>query len=342
MKENNDFGSDHRPDLNEYLSHEITDYYGEDMLNKINRTTIETSHAVKRQNRLIGIMGIGCAVMFLTGAVLFTGVLFNSDISKTENDSDISAISTDIHGASSNKSESSTTSFSNSSSEITPSYFQDYSDSSETDSVSVYSSDKNNNSGNTDIYSNTKPDFSSYSGNSNGSSIHTDIDTDSNSMLSSDSDGGSVRTDIDTDSMLSSDSDGGSVRTDIDTDSMLSSDSDSGSVRTDIDTDSDSMLSSDSDGTSTDTDITKDPSDKYQPDNTEDIPHRQGSFSLPQYPDNTAAMPPDDPNNNGYTNPYDNVTTGKNFRTGLGIILMTLSLMAALAINKFKYSGDQP
>ena len=342
MKENNDFGSDHRPDLNEYLSHEITDYYGEDMLNKINRTTIETSHAVKRQNRLIGIMGIGCAVMFLTGAVLFTGVLFNSDISKTENDSDISAISTDIHGASSNKSESSTTSFSNSSSEITPSYFQDYSDSSETDSVSVYNSDKNNNSGNTDIYSNTKPDFSSYSGNSNGSSIHTDIDTDSNSMLSSDSDGGSVRTDIDTDSMLSSDSDSGSVRTDIDTDSMLSSDSDNGSVRTDIDTDSDSMLSSDSDGTSTDTDITKDPSDKYQPDNTEDIPHRQGSFSLPQYPDNTAAMPPDDPNNNGYTNPYDNVTTGKNFRTGLGIILMTLSLMAALAINKFKYSGDQP
>ncbi|MBQ3969734.1 MAG: hypothetical protein II685_04525, partial [Clostridia bacterium] len=224
MKENNDFGSDHRPDLNEYLSHEITDYYGEDMLNKINRTTIETSHAVKRQNRLIGIMGIGCAVMFLTGAVLFTGVLFNSDISKTENDSDISAISTDIHGASSNKSESSTTSYFNSSSEITPSYFQDYSDSSETDSVSVYSSDKNNNSGNTDIYSNTKPDFSSYSGNSNGSSIHTDIDTDSNSMLSSDSDGGSVRTDIDTDSMLSSDSDGGSVRTDIDTDSMLSSD----------------------------------------------------------------------------------------------------------------------
>ena len=85
MSKNSNFDSDRRrPELNEYISNEITQYYGEDVISDIESSSAPIPPKRRRNSRLISAFGIICAVMFLTGAVIFSGVFFTSGISVFE------------------------------------------------------------------------------------------------------------------------------------------------------------------------------------------------------------------------------------------------------------------
>lgn len=59
------------------------------------------------------------------------------------------------------------------------------------------------------------------------------------------------------------------------------------------------------------------------------------SYTLPEIPSEPyidSNIVQDDPNNNSYTNPNDNVTTGRRTRAGVGIFLMIASLCSAVAL----------
>ncbi len=59
------------------------------------------------------------------------------------------------------------------------------------------------------------------------------------------------------------------------------------------------------------------------------------SYTLPEIPSEPyidSNIVQDDPNNNSYTNPNDNVTTGRRARAGVGIFLMIASLCSAVAL----------
>ena len=65
----------------EYLSKEITQYYGEDVISDIESSSAPNLPKRRRNSRLMSALGIVCAVMFLTGAVIFSGVFVTSGIS---------------------------------------------------------------------------------------------------------------------------------------------------------------------------------------------------------------------------------------------------------------------
>lgn len=68
----------------------------------------------------------------------------------------------------------------------------------------------------------------------------------------------------------------------------------------------------------------------------EEESHSRHEYSLPELPsDGSAFVPQSDPNNNSITNPYDNVTTGRRARAGIGIFLMISSLCCAAALANF-------
>lgn len=243
MSKNNDFDSDRsRPDLNEYLSKEITQYYGEDVISNIESSSAPIPPKRRRNSRLISALSIVCAVMFLTGAIIFSGVFVTSGIS----------------GFGSG-------------------------DGSDSDSVSVVSGN---------IESDTE---SIVHGDISEIPTDKDIDTDNN-ISSSDDTENDIETDTSTENITSK------FFADTDT---YSSNYNTENILTDIDTDN------------TDTD------------------RRTDYFSFPEYPNEEYISEiSTDVNNNSETNPNDNVTTGKKFRSWIGTLLMILSLITALALTQ--------
>lgn len=247
MSKNNDFDNDRRPDLNEYLSKEITQYYGEDVISDIESSSAPNLPKRRRNSRLMSALGIVCAVMFLTGAVIFSGVFVTSGISGfgSGDDSD-----------------------------------------SDSDIVSVVS-DKDKNKTESIVH-----------GDVSEISTDTEIDTSTENITS--------EFFTDTDSTSSSDTSTENVMSDFFTDTdTYSSNYAEENILTDIDTDI----------TSTD--------------------RRTDYFSFPEYPDEEYISEiATDVNNNSETNPNDNVTTGKKFRSWIGTLLMILSLLTALALTQ--------
>lgn len=245
MSKNNDFDNEHRrPELDEYLSKEITQYYGEDVINNIKSSSAPPPPILRRKNRILSAVGICCAVIFLTGAAMFSGVFLTSGIpALSENDRDTTSSTT-----------------------IT-----------ESDSDIPNSSD---NSTDTEIYISTDTVSSD---NISGENIFSDIE-------------------IDTDT----------------------------SQETNIDTDTDKNILSESD-IETNTDNISSANDVSSDNKTVDY------FSLPEYPDEGYISEIEtDVYNNSSTNPYDNVTTGRQVRAGVGISLMILALITAFILNKTK------
>ena len=248
MSKNNDFDNDRRPDLNEYLSKEITQYYGEDVISDIESSSAPNLPKRRRNSRLMSALGIVCAVMFLTGAVIFSGVFVTSGISGFGSGDD-----------------------------------SDSDSDSDSDIVSVVS-DKDKNKTESIVHGDI-------------SEIPTDkdIDTDNN-ISSSDDTENDIETDTSTENITSK------FFADTDT---YSSNYNTENILTDIDTDN------------TDTD------------------RRTDYFSLPEYPNEEYISEiSTDVNNNSETNPNDNVTTGKKFRSWIGTLLMILSLITALALTQ--------
>ena len=110
-----------------------------------------------------------------------------------------------------------------------------------------------------------------------------------------------------------------------DTDSTSSSDTSTENVMSDFFTDTDTYSSNYAEEnilTDIDTDITS-------------TDRRTDYFSFPEYPDEEYISEiATDVNNNSETNPNDNVTTGKKFRSWIGTLLMILSLLTALALTQ--------
>ena len=75
-----------RSDLTEYLSNEITQYYGADTLKGIEQSLPPKQPVIHRSHKILSYLGIGCAVMFLTGATILFGVVFSSGMSVSDGD----------------------------------------------------------------------------------------------------------------------------------------------------------------------------------------------------------------------------------------------------------------
>jgi len=71
-------------ELSEYLSNEITQYYGEDTLRSIEQSVPPTYPAIHKKNKIISVLSIGCAILFLTGASMLFGIIFTSGIPFSE------------------------------------------------------------------------------------------------------------------------------------------------------------------------------------------------------------------------------------------------------------------
>lgn len=229
MSKNNNFDSN--SELDEYLSKEITQYYGEDVISDIEKSSVPIPPKRSRNSRIISALGIICSVIFLTCGIIFSGVFLTSGISSA--DSDLS--SNAFHAVESDTNE----------------YFTD------TDNLTT-----DNTSSNYAVESDT---FSS------GTTSESFTDTDT----------------------LESDTDIFSSEHNSDTDTAFPE------QRTDY-------------------------------------------FSLPEYPDEgNISEIETDTNNNSSTNPNDNVTTGKKFRSNIGIILMTLLLITAYALYQMRAASSE-
>ena len=216
-----------RSDLTEYLSNEITQYYGADTLKKIEQSLPPKQPVIHRSNKILSYLGIGCAVMFLTGASILFGVVFSSCISVSD-----------------------------------------------------------------------------------GDRFHTDT------IISSESDSYKAETDISQQTIFES--------------NLLKSSSNS-SINTD--TENSHVQKSDS------------ASQELLPDKHYDdtsLNRRQGYFSLSEYPkESNSQIIESDINNNSITNSYDNITTGRHARAGIGFLLMILSVFSAFALHSYSHSKNK-
>ena len=223
MSKNNNFDNEHRSDLDEYLSKEITQYYGEDVIKNITSSSAPIPPKRRRHSRLISALSIICAVLFLTGAFILSGVFFTFGISGFKNSQDTES------GIASNTSHS--------------------------------------------------------------------VEAESDSAVTS---------------------------------SAPSTDSD-----TSADTSTDNLTSEESSDTDNVSEIYENSQDIYS--STVGSSRITDYFSLPEYPNGGTLSDVDtDVNNNSSTNPNDNVTTGKKFRAGLGVLFMVLSLLTAVMLDKIR------
>lgn len=259
---------DNREDIEKYIESQILDYYGEDLINSLRTSQIPTppSKTGTRFSRIYTALSIVCAVVFLTGIVVFTGVFFSSDLSNfgSTSSGENGAVVSDSPGQSS-KSENTDASLQE---DITSSSIA------ESDGIGSQNSDSHydylpSESGSSSSENNSKNN----SKNENGSGISSHQDS---SVIGDSSD----------------------------------SFTNSGSING-----SDGITSS----------------------ATSDTPSRPAYYSLPEIPDEgTVTSAHTDEDNNSISNPHDSVTTGKQFRASLGLILMSMSLAIAVVLNKQK------
>ena len=204
-------------DLDEYVAREIMQYYGEDVINNINRLDTP-SPKKKRISRYRSAIGVICSVMFLVGAMIFSGVVIASEMPFAEK------ISSDYPAET------------------------ETSVSSSTDGI-------------TSVQSHSK---TSDSTETSTASSHTESQT--------------------------------------------------------------SSAESSTDGTAKEQSV---------PENTDTETDSRHGYSLPEIPEEgTVTEIQTDTNNNESTNPYDNVTTGKRIKAGIGIFLMVMSLTISFVLKK--------
>ncbi len=261
MDKNNDFDGKERnypSDLNEYVSREIMEYYGEDI---VHRAAREDSPALKRRkiSRYRSTVGVVCSVMFLIGAMIFSGVVFTSGIPIVKRE------------------------LSDSSAEI-------YSETADDPSVI---SERSTESDNADVTHSQKTSDS-------------EKNTESENIIT-------------TDTEKTSDSEKNTESENIiTTDTEKTSDSEKN-------TESENIITTDTETLSSSDEVT----DIFE--------SRPEYYSLPEIPDEgLMSEVPTDIDNNEFTNPNDNVTTGRRIRASIGIFLMIMSLVIAFLLNKIR------
>ena len=240
-------------DLDEYVAREIMQYYGEDVINNINRLDTP-SPKKKRISRYRSAIGVICSVMFLVGAMIFSGVVIASEMPFAEKISSDYPAETETSVSSSTDGITSVQSHSKTS------------DSTETSTAS----------------SHTESETSSAESSTDGT---TSVKSHSESSDSTETSTASSHTESQTSSAESS-----------------------------------------TDGTAKEQSV---------PENTDTETDSRHGYSLPEIPEEgTVTEIQTDTNNNESTNPYDNVTTGKRIKAGIGIFLMVMSLTISFVLKK--------
>ena len=300
MNKNNydDFDYNSRPNIEEYLSKEVEQYYGEDVIHQIEASSAPNVPAAKRRNRIISAMGICCAIMFLTGAAIVSGVIFTSGIpifggNVREQDSDLL--------------------FSDTATEVE--FFSDILIDSDTSTQAENFSNTSEATTDTANENDTSTQAENFSNTSEATTdTASEIDT-------SNQDNTDTASEIDT-----------SNQDDTDT----ASDNDT-SNQYDTDTASESDISTQADLSA----VVSDEMTEENNNNDTSSETRIDYFSLPEYPDegNLSEITTDFDNNSS-TNPYDNVTTGRRIRAGIGSFLMLLSLVTAFVLNRIKHNME--
>lgn len=282
MDKNNDFEkNNNQHDLDEYVAKQISNYYGEDVINTINANipTPPPKKSKRRVRKLYSAISVICAVVFLTGVILFSGIFFVTGVPtlNVDNTPD-TASSTDIENPSSSASANDT----------------------ENESSQVNNFDSDTKSSTDTESSEVKPD---------STSTGTDRITDRDSSGQSDSD------------VINSE-----FNSRTDNENILTS-----SQKNSSHYDENSATASQSTTSKHTSNIAE----------TIDAPSRPNYYSMPEIPDEgTVTSIHTDLDNNNSTNPYDNVTTGKQVRAGIGITLMVLSLAVSLVLNKLRIKEE--
>lgn len=259
-----------RDDIEEYIAEQILSYYGEDLINSVASFPVPTPPPKinSKFKHLYNVLSITCAVVFLTGIIVFAGVFFSSDLPDSSNMiSDTSSVTeSEIQGQSSQSGITNTSSYTS----RTSSYESENSDvnSQTSDSGSASSAVTSNESRSTS----TESHYGTASENENNI---TDNPQHNSSVIGS---------------------------SDNFTDSQ----------------NADGTISSETNST------------KSHP-----------TYSLPEIPDEgTVTSAHTDEDNNSVTNPHDSVTTGKQLRASLGLILMAMSLAVTFVLNKLKIKKE--
>lgn len=89
MNSYNDFGGqDENLELDEYIAREITDYYGQDVINSAKASAKPPNPKIrhKKIKKLYSSLSIVCAVAFLTGIMILSGIFINTGSSQPHSD----------------------------------------------------------------------------------------------------------------------------------------------------------------------------------------------------------------------------------------------------------------
>lgn len=111
---------DNQDDIEKYIAEQILNYYGEDLINYLANSPVTTPppKISSKFKHLYNVLSITCAVVFLTGIIVFAGVFFSSDFSDSGNMiSDTSSVTvSEIQGHSSQSESSDFSSYTSSTS----------------------------------------------------------------------------------------------------------------------------------------------------------------------------------------------------------------------------------
>ena len=102
-------GNRNNSELDDYVSKQLENYYGKDIVNDVSRSA-PPSPPSKKPGRGFTAAAVLCAVVFLTGAVMFTGVIFTNGIPAShsqKNDTSSSQIAVSSSELSSSETENS-------------------------------------------------------------------------------------------------------------------------------------------------------------------------------------------------------------------------------------------
>ena len=297
--------------LDEYVAREVIKHYGADAVSKVSVTNKEAPRP-RRKGRLYSFLSMVCAVMFLTGVTVLSGVLFTRDIpvSSVNNDNSDSEyiFGTDSAVSSITEAESDTADNDRSEGKVTSSSKpESKAESSKAESKTAESSKTES----------KKTESGTTTSKATESSTTTSKTTESSTTASKAAESGRAESKAaESDTQTDSETAGSDTQTDSDT---AGSDTQTDSETAGSDTQTDSETA----GSDTQTDSEK---------NT--LLSRPEAYTLPERESGeiieyTEMISPE-------TNPYDSVVTGRKIRAGVGISLMSMSFIMVIILNKLR------
>ncbi|MEE3449955.1 MAG: hypothetical protein VZR27_04520 [Acutalibacteraceae bacterium] len=319
--------------LDEYVAREVVKHYGADAVSKVSVTNKEAPRP-RRKGRLYSFLSMVCAVMFLTGVTVLSGVLFTRDIpvSSVNNDNSDSEyiFGTDSAVSSITEAESDTADNDRSEGKVTSSSKpESKAESSKAESKTAESSKTES----------KKTESGTTTSKATESSTTTSKTTESSTTASKAAESGRAESKAaESDTQTDSETAESDTQTDSETagsDTQTDSETAESDTQTDSDTaESDTQTDSDTAESDTQTDSETAESDTQTDSEKNTLLSRPEAYTLPERESGeiieyTEMISPE-------TNPYDSVVTGRKIRAGVGISLMSMSFIMVIILNKLR------